>query len=142
MKRFYLSKIKEYDDGGSVAYRHRIQELDPPVDYVGGEIKADPQTGIPVEKALLVLVGGVSHAALAADPELVQIPVVDIFMKVGSTHTPTKLAFKAKAISLDLDEEFVNGLMSNPEGWIEVINELGRLNNDTFDAQNFDLDES
>lgn len=140
MKRYYLAKIKTITEGGSPLNIHRFQQF-ANVDYAGGTI-ATNEHGVPRQAAILLIVGGINHALWAADDEVAQIPVVDIFMKVGSTHTPTRLGFKAKAKSLGLDAADVDAVMSNADGWIDVINHFGRLNVLDFNAQSFDLDES
>lgn len=142
MKRYYLSKIFQ-DTAGTYglpgAWMHRLQTY-PDRDYVGGEIAVNPTTGVPTEKALLVLVGGRHHAAIAADHDLVALPDVPLDMKVGSIHTPTKLAVKAKIRTrLGFSQVEVDDLWDNADGIRDVINHYGRRNNPSFDANDFDL---
>lgn len=142
MKRYYLSKIFQ-DTAGTYglpgAWMHRLQTY-ADRDYVGGEIKVDPQTGVPTEKALLVLVGGKHHAAIAADQDMVALPDVPLDMKVASIHTPTKLAVKNKIrAKLGLLGAEVDDVFDNADGFRDVINHYGRKNNPTFDANDFDL---
>lgn len=141
MKRYYLSKITSAFDPsvGAVVNRHRLQAY-PGVDYVGGEIDVNPQTGVPTQKALLVLVGGIDHAKFGNDPNLVPLPQVAIDMKVSSIHTATKLKAKSDVTKLGFTD--VETVWGNADGLRDVINHYGRLNNPNFDAANFDLDES
>ena len=144
MKRYYLSKIKTLQDPimGTIN-RHRLQEISDtiPLDYVGGEIATDAQ-GVPVQKALLVLVGGVNHARLNGDEELVALPQVAADIKVSSVHTPTKVAAKAAIRKLGFTTQEVDAAWDNADGFRDVLNYYGRLNNRQFDCNNFDVDES
>lgn len=142
MKKYYLSKIKAVQEGNETFYRHRLQDIDyVDVEYLGGEIKVDQVTGIPTEKALLVLVGGVDHKRFQDDPELVPIPDVALDVKVSATKTLTKLDFKSKAKGLGLANADVDGIVDNADGWRDVVNALGQKNNAAFDCNNFDLDD-
>lgn len=145
MKRYYLSKIKQvYDpDLGAHVWRHRIQEYND-VDYLGGEIKVDPVTGIPTEKALLVLVASQHHKAFVDDPELVQVPVGQdgLAVQVGATDTPTKLKFrKALQDDLGLAKVEIDSATDNPQSWKQVVDFYGKKNNAAFDADDFDMTE-
>lgn len=145
MRAYYLSKIKQvFDDGlGALVWRHRLQEYDN-VDYVGGEIKVDPQTGEPTEKALLVLVGAKHHAALRSDPDLVPLPVGrdSLAVKLSAIETPTKLQFRNKVRALGLSAAEVAAMTDDTRSWRDVVNELGRKNNPEFDVDAFDFDEA
>jgi len=138
MKRYYLSKIKMLTS--PPGWSHRIAELG--VDYEGGQIELDPQTGEPVHPALLALVGGIDHRQFQNDAEIVPFPQMAPDTKVSATHTATKLAFKANAKAIGFDELFIEFTVANADGWRDVLNTFGRLNNATFDVNNFDLDES
>lgn len=144
VKRYYLSKIFQ-DTAGTYgitdAWHHRLQTYTG-IDYVGGNIKVDPATGVPTEKALLVLVGGIDHSKLQNDPDLVPMPVVPLDIKVSSIQTDTKLTAKSAITKLGFDEAAVTDVWGNADGLRDIINHYGRLNNAEFDANNFDVDES
>jgi hypothetical protein len=141
MKRYVLSKIYQNEEG---FWTHTVAEM--PItpgsaDYVGGQIAVDPVTGVPTQKALLVCVGGTRLKDLLAHPDIVAIPDLKLDDKVSSTHTPTKLTFKAQSKALLQDNQFVDDTVDNADGWRDVINVLGRLNNPNFDANEFDLND-
>lgn len=145
MKRYYLSKIKQVTvPGFGLVWRHRAQEISETtsLDYVGGEIAVHPQTGVPTQKALLILVGGIDHQRLRDDPELVPMPDVKIDNKVSSMHVPTKLKAKAAIKALGFADAEVENVWSNADGLRDVLDHYGRLNNPEFDCDKFDLDES
>lgn len=141
MKRFYLSKIFQ-DTAGQYgipgAWRHGIQKH-ANREYIGGEIEVDPVTGIPTQKAILVLVGGKSHAALVNDPDIIPLPDVSPDIKVSSVHTPTKLKIKNAIKALGFAQAEVDAVWDNADGMRDVLNHYGRKNNLTFDANDFDL---
>lgn len=142
MKRYYLSKIKAVEiPGMGTAYRHRLQEI-PDVEYLGGEIRTDPATGLPTELALLCLVAGVRHAKLKQDPELVALPLVGHDIKVSSIHTATKLKCKADIKALGFPDEEVKAAFDNADGFKDVATHFGRKNNPAFDPDDFDLYEN
>lgn len=142
MKRYYLSKIKQVSDPDfGLVYKHRLQEYSG-IDYQGGEIKVDPTTGAPTEKALLVLVGGIDHKQFRDDPELIPLPDVKIDSKVSSIHTPTKLKVKQAIKALGLTDAEVEEVWGNADGLRDVLNHYGKRNNPDFDCDKFDLDES
>lgn len=144
MKRYYLSKIfcdTEGTYGEPGFWMHRLQTY-PGIDYTGGEIKTDPVTGIPTEKALLCLVGGINHKQLQDDPELIPLPDVARDVKVSAIHTATKLKAKADIKALGFEDSEVEEVWGNADGLRDVLNHYGRKNNENFDANNFDLDES
>lgn len=138
MKRYYLSKIYQSNDPPLNPWVHKLQTY-ADREYLGGEIKVDPVTGVPTEKALLVLVAGKHHAALVADPDLIAMPNVPHDMKVASIHTPTKLAAKASIRALGFAKEDVDAVWDNADGMREVLNHYGRKNNPQFDVNDFDL---
>lgn len=143
MKRYYLSKIfldttPPFTNG---LWRHRLQTY-PNVDYEGGEIAVDPQTGIPTQKALLVLVGGIDHKQFQDDPDLVPMPDVGADVKVSAIHTATKLDAKAAVVDLGFDQAAVDQVWGNADGLRDVLNHYGKLNNPYFDCNAFDIDES
>lgn len=141
MKRYYLSKIfqdvtGEYGLAG--AWMHKLQTY-PDREYLGGEIAVDSQTGQPTEKALLCLVAGKHHAALAADPDLIPMPDVPRDMKVASIHTPTKLKAKGDIKKLGFTQQEVDDVWDNADGMRDVLNHYGKRNNPAFDVNDFDL---
>ena len=150
MKRYYLSKIfKDVagDFGPPNAWHHRVQVLGripntTRVQYQGGEIKVDPATGIPTEKALLCLVAAIDHTQLQNDSQIVPLPAVAMDVKVSSIHTPTKLVVKDKIKALGHGDAETEAIWGNADGLRDVINAYGRKNNPDFDVNNFDLDES
>jgi hypothetical protein len=144
MKRYYLSKIfqdvaGQYGEPG--AWMHRLQTKTG-IDYVGGEIKTDPVTGIPTEKALLCLVGGINHKQLQGDPELIPMPDVAKDMKVSAIHTATKLKTKRDIKAIGFADTETEAVWNNADGLRDVLNHYGQKNNPDFDSNNFDLDES
>lgn len=142
MKRYYLSAIKLVNDpNAGPVWKHRLQELTN-VKYLGGEIKVDPATGLPTEKALLVLVAGVNHAKFKDDPELVGLPMVAHDIKVSAIHTQTKLKCKADVVALGFDQADVDAAFDNSDGFRDLVTHFGRKNNDAFDPNNFDLYEN
>lgn len=143
MKRYYLSKIKAVEmPGMGTVYKHRLQEPQySGVDYVGGEIKVDPATGIPTEKALLVLVGSINHKRFKDDPELVPLPNVSHDMKVSAIHTKTKLDCKAAIKALGFADQEVEDVFVGADGIRDVLSHFGRKNNESFDCDDFDLDD-
>jgi hypothetical protein len=142
MKRYYLSKIKAVEiPGMGTAYRHRLQEY-ADATYAGGEIAVDPITGIPTQKALLVLVGAKVHSRFVNDPELIEFPLVSLDSKVSTIHTPTKTKCKNDIVALGLTKNAVDNVWDNADGLRDVINHYGRLNTPAFDANDFDLDEN
>jgi hypothetical protein len=141
MKKYYLSKIKRVTENGMTFWRHGIQAY-PNVEYQGGEIKVDPVTGIPTEKALLVLVGGINHVRFNNDADLVAMPDVSKDTKVSAIHTTTKLDAKAKIKSIGFDDVQTEAAWGNADGMRDILNHYGQKNNPGFDCNNFDLDES
>lgn len=142
MKRYYLSQIFQSEEPGmGMVWRHRLQMV-LGIDYVGGEIAVDPATGTPVAKALLVLVGGINHARLVGEPGMVALPQVSPDLKVSAIQTQTKLDCKANIVALGFPAAEVDAVFNAADGMRDVLNYFGRLNNPTFDANNFDLDES
>lgn len=138
MKRFYLSKIFRDDDPPLNPWMHKLQKY-PDREYIGGEIRIDPQTGAPVAKAVLVLVAGRHHAVLASDPDIIPIPDVPFDVKVASMHTPTKLATKAALRRIGFSATEVDQVWDNADGMRDVLNYYGRMNNPKFDVNDFDL---
>ena len=142
MKRYYLSKIKQVNDSSfGMVWKHRLQEL-PDVGYVGGEIKTDPQTGIPTEKALLVLVGSIDHKKFKNDPELIPLPDVAKDVKVSAIHTATKIKVKDDIAGLGFTPAEIDDVWGNADGMRDVLNHYGKRNVEDFDVDKFDLDES
>lgn len=142
MRRYTLSKIKTtaHPQFGSLN-THRLQEI-PGIEYLGGEIKVDPNTGMPTEKALLCLVAGSQHSTLRNDPELLLLPIVGHDIKVSSIHTQTKLACKAAAIAMGFSAPETDAIWNNADGFRDIVEAYGRKNNPDFDADDFDLFDS
>lgn len=145
MRAYYLSKIlSEEDPGvGGTVYYHKLQKYND-VDYLGGEIKVDPQTGVPTEKALLVLVGSKHHAQFRGDPDLIPLPVGrdSLAVKLSAIETPTKLQFRNKLRQFGLDQSEIAAMTDDVRSWRDVCNDLGRKNNPAFDVDAFDFDEA
>jgi hypothetical protein len=142
MKRYYLSKIKQVEmPGMGMVNRHRLQEF-PNVEYVGGEIAVDPATGMPTQKALLVLVASKEHAKFVDDPEMVALPQVALDTKVSAIHTPTKQKCKTELQALGFAKDEVDEVFDNADGLRDVVEHFGRKNNPTFRADDFDVNES
>lgn len=147
MKRYYLSKIEQYQDPGiGLVYRHRMQvlqqELGMNFEYEGGEIATDPITGAPLHKALLVLVGGIDHKQFQDDAGLIPMPVVAHDTKVSAIHTATKVKARAAIKALGYSDAEVEAAWGNADGLRDVLNHYGKKNNANFDCDKFDLDES
>lgn len=139
MRRWYLSKIREYTEDSLTYYAHALQVNHPGVEYRGGEIKVDGN-GTPTETALLVLVGGVDHRAFASDPDLIPLPDWPTDGKVEGIATPRKLAVRNRIRDeLGESESAVAARWDNPGNYRDVLNEYGRRNNAEFDVNNFDL---
>ncbi|MCC7484561.1 MAG: hypothetical protein IT529_06185 [Burkholderiales bacterium] len=141
MKRYYLSKIKQVTEAGETYWRHALQDY-LNQDYQGGEIAVDPQSGVPLHPFLLVLVPAISHAQFAGNPELIALPSVPLDMKVSSIHGPTKVAVKGRIRAMGHAQALVDQVWDNADGFRDVLNYYGRLNNPAFDANAFDVDES
>lgn len=146
MRAYYLSKIKSAEDPvvGGITYFHRIQEYPMLLDYIGGDMKSDPATGVPTEKAVLVLVGAKHHAALRGDPELIPLPVGrdSLAVKLSAIETPTKLQFRNKLRQFGFDQAEIAAMTDDVRSWRDVCNDLGRKNNAAFDVDAFDFDEA
>lgn len=141
MKRYYLSKIKQVIDPSiGPVWKHRLQEI-PNIDYVGGEIKTDPVTGIPTEKALLVLVGSIKHKTLKEDPELIALPAVAHDMKVSAVHGPTKIKCKDAMVAMGFTRAEIDNIWSGADGIRDVLEHFGKRNNPVFSCDDFDLDD-
>lgn len=142
MKRYYLSKIKQVEDPAmGPVWLHRLQEI-PGVEYLGGEIAVNPQSGVPTQKAMLVLVAGVDHAKFKNDDELVPLPMVSHDIKLASVHTATKLKCKADIKALGFNATEVNDAFNNADGFRDLVEHFGKKNNPDFSADNFDLYEN
>lgn len=147
MKRYYLSKILQVNEPPfGLVWKHRLQVLQEQgalnFEYLGGEIKTDPATGVPTEKALLCLVAGINHAKFKNDAELVGLPLVAHDIKVSSIHTATKLKCKADIKALGLSPQEVEDAFNNADGFRDVVEHFGRKNNPDFSSDNFDLYEN
>lgn len=151
MKKYYLSAIfkdvtGQYGIAG--AYDHALVRFmhpasptyAPGISFAGGDIATDPQTGIPTQKALLVLVDAKDHTVFKVDTDMVPFPDVSLDVKVTAIHTTTKLTFAQSAKLLGLDADMVDSSLDNADGLRDTVNHFGRLNNPLFDANNFDVD--
>jgi hypothetical protein len=138
MKKYYLSKIYQEIDPPLNPWKHRLQDY-PGVEYKGGSIKVDPATGAATEKAMLVLVGAVDHKPFQGDPDLIPMPDFPADGKVAGMHTPTKLSTKGRIVALGHRPEDVDSVWNNADGYRDVLNHYGRLNNPAFDVNDFDL---
>ncbi len=140
MKRYYLSKIKRVFDPafGDFVTRHRIQEY-PGVQYEGGEIAVDPQTGLATQPALLVLIAAKDQAQFVADPELAEMPMVPIDVKINAVSAAARSKAQAAAQSLGWNSQQVGAVWNGADDFRDVVNHYGRLNNPAFDADKFDV---
>lgn len=137
MKRYYLAEIEQFEfEPGMIGYRCRASAY-PDLIFEGGEIEADPVTGIPKHKFTLVLVKSRDHARVLSDPKMHALPDVALDVKVSSIHTPTKTAMINKLKSLGVDTSWIN----TTDGYREVIRGIGRINNPNFDENAFDVNE-
>ena len=143
MKRYYLSKIKKVFEPnmGVEVYRHRFQELADGrnLTYVGGEIAVDPQTGIPTQKALLILVDAVDHRQFANDQEMVEVPEVSLDVKTAAIANATMATFRAKAQQIGFEKAEVDAIVNGADALRNVVDGFGKLNNPAFDTRNFDV---
>lgn len=143
MKKYYLSKIKQFTDPGLGTYWGHALQAHPNIDYVGGEIKTDA-TGTPTETALLVLVGARDHATIKADPDILEVPAGQdsLNTQIGATDTPTKLQFRARLLAMGHGQADVDAVTDNIRSWRKFVNDMGQRNNHGFNVDNFDLNEA
>ena len=140
MKRYYVSKIKRVfvPALNDYAYVHRFQESTSNINYVGGEIAVDPTTGIPTQKALLILVDTVDHTTLDADAEMVSMPDSTLDTKLSAIPNNIKNRAQNKLQQIGFTSTEVTTLWNSSTTVRDLLNALGRLNNPNFDALNFD----
>lgn len=141
MKRYYLSRIfqdvtGEYGMPG--AWMHQLQTY-PDVKYAAGEIAVDPGTGIPTQKALLVLVDQPNHVPFVNDPRMADFPEVSLDTKASSVDTAAKNRCKGKMRALGLRAAEVDDIWQQADGVRDIVNRLGRLNNPAFNSLDFDV---
>lgn len=136
MKRYYLSEI--YYAGPMEGYRHRFQDFADTF-YRGGEIAVDPQTGIPTQKALLILVDDKDHARFRGVPGLFPMPDVALDIKVSAVDTKTKTDTMDKAKAIGFADAELSAVFDNAKSHRDVLNHFGRLNNPNFDADDFEV---
>lgn len=135
MKRYYLAEIEQYEfEPGSMAYRCRASAY-PDLKFEGGEILTDGTTGLPINSFTLVLISATDHQRIIDDPKMYALPQVDLDIKVSSINTTTKTLMINKLKSLGVDTSFIN----TTDGYRDVINGIGLLNNFQFDVNNFDV---
>ena len=145
MKKYYLSKIKQVNlPNFGLTWRHRLQEISDttPIDYEGGEIATDPQTGVPLHKFVLVLVGRVDHRIFNNDDELVPMPDISKDIKISAIQTAQKVKVKQAIKNLGITQAEIDAVWDNSDGLRDVLNNYGRLNNAQFDCDNFDLNDA
>lgn len=143
MKRYYLSKIKRVfiPAMGDFVYRHRVQEI-PNVEYVGGDIASDPTTGLPLHPALLVLLAAKDHAQFVNDPEMAEMPMVPVDVRVNAISASAKSRAQTGAQTLGWTSQQVGAVWTAADDFRDIVNHYGRLNNPAFDADRFDVNES
>lgn len=142
MKRYYLSKIKAVQiPGMGTVYRHRAQEI-PDIEYVGGEIAVDDVTGIPSQKALLILLASKNHGPFVNDPEMAEMPLVNLDIKASAISAVAKNKAKNGAKSIGFSAQETDDVWNGADDFRAVVNAYGRLNNPAFNADDFDINES
>jgi hypothetical protein len=132
MERSYLSPIFK-DDPGEFgipgAWHHRLQTDHDAVPYEGGEIRTDPDTGLPTEQSVLVVVEAEDHTPFLENPNLTPIPIGALDAKVEAPIA------KLEAIGYsrqEIDAVWNGDLRS-------VLNYYGRLNNPDFNCDDYRL---
>lgn len=140
MKRYYLSKIKRVFDPvfGDFVTRHRVQEY-PGVQYEGGEIAVDPQTGLATQPALLVLIAAKDQSKFVADPELAEMPMVPVDVKVNAVSSAARGKAQNGAAAIGWTLQQATAVWNAADDFRDVVNHYGRLNNPAFDADKFDV---
>lgn len=145
MKRYYLSKIKTVNmPGMGMVNRHRLQELADElglnVEYVGGEIAVDPNTGAPTQKALLILIDTSNHVPFANDPQMADFPDASLDTKVSAIGVGARNRARAKITSgVGFSSQETDEAWNGADDLRAVIEHYGRLNNLMFDSRNFDV---
>lgn len=126
MARYFLSPIyldtsnPYFPDG---IWKHALQDH-PDTPYSGGEIKVDPKTGQPTEKALLVLVD--DHQKLVDSKVLIPLP--DVLKGAPTRNVDGKEKIKAAAVKAEIDVSVIDYAAT----WDDVLIHLGRKNNPDF----------
>lgn len=139
MKRYYLSEIF-LDPGPPEAWRHRFQAETVDIEYKGGEIAVDPETGIPTQKQLLIIVGSIDHTPFQEIAGLVPLPDVSAGVKLAAIGSGEKLPAQARIKDeLGHTDAEIAEVWSGADTLRDVLNHYGRLNNPDFDSNNFDL---
>lgn len=142
MRRWYLSKIEQVEEGPLTFYRHRLQDSDayPGLDFQPQNFEVDPTTGEPLHPAVLCMVSGIDHTGLSADPKLIPMPDWSLDGKVAGISAARKVLAKNRiANELGYTSDQVNSVWDNADAYREVLNHYGQLNDASFDANNFDL---
>jgi hypothetical protein len=140
MKRYYLSKIKQINQPGiGMVWVHRFQEATTNTNYVGGEIAVDLVTGIPTQKALLILVEHPNHSAFIKDAELADFPEVALDTKANAVGVGARNASKEKMRAIGLSAAEVDDLWLQADSVRDIVDRMGRLNNPAFDSRDFDV---
>lgn len=133
MKRYYICDILGTGDPED-PFRAAVAELG--VNYVA-EIKSDPVTGLPLAPWALVCVATKNHSPLLNRPGLDAMPDFPLDGKVSAIQTATKNAMLERMQARGIDISFVG----NADGFRDVIRGVGRLLNDNFNENNFDVSE-
>ena len=132
-KRYYISPIvgtgDEFDP-----FRPKVADYGVPW---AGSIPSDPKTGHPTSEWALVVVNAKNHSALLADGAIDALPDFPLDGKVSSVHTVTKNAMINKMKKRGIKTSFIAGT----DGYREVIRGVGRLLDEQFDENNFDVAE-
>jgi hypothetical protein len=138
MRRWCLSKIMEVNPSDPY-WSHKMLEAYSLQEFTRYAIKTDPVTGVPTEKAILLLVESDDFTLIAADADIVLLPDVALDQPVSAIATVTKSAAKAKAVTLGFTEQEVGDVWLNSSPYSDVLNHYGRLNADDFNVLNFTL---
>ena len=150
MKRYYLSPVY-YDTSipGEENWKHRAMDIRPYLSFVpnGATIttypEGHPQAGQPIAKVLLILVAAVDHKRLR-DTALIPLPHQLLSTKLGAIETAERLTTRERIIvEAGIGRVETELAWDNNDSIRSLLNYYGRMNfPDTFDADNFDLDES
>jgi len=134
-RRFYLSRIlfDAADLGGIGAWRHKLQTYSG-VAYRGGEIFSDPATGLPARKSLLVAADDEREAEWAADLDLVRFPAVSLDTRLTRLPQDEQQMLRAGIAAHGFSDREMRRLFDEARTLRDLLNNLGRLNNPEFDA--------
>ncbi len=144
MKAYYLSKVVKVNQPSIGDYwTHRLHQrfvLGADFQYVGGdEIAVDPNTGIPTQRAVLVLVDAIDHRLLRNDRDMVSMPDAGLDVGVRAIPAQARNAVKARIRGLGYTDAEIDAIWESELNMRGVLNGYGRANKPDFDVANFDV---